>query len=68
MFGLKSFHGFVILVGRIEPIARLAFYLVKKWDKILTKTISKKENSKIIQKTSKCSNRNTQKEANNIIS
>ena len=33
LFGLKGFYGFVILVGRIEPIACLVFYLViKMWE------------------------------------
>ena len=32
-FGLKSFHGFFILVGRIEPTTWLVFYLViKMWE------------------------------------
>ena len=32
---LKSFHRFVVLVGRIEPIAYLVFYLViKTWENL----------------------------------
>ena len=33
LFGLKSLNAFIILVGRIEPIACLVFYLViKMWE------------------------------------
>ena len=39
LFGLKSFHEFVILDGRIEPIACLVFYLVIKMrEKLFKKT------------------------------
>ena len=37
LFGLKSFHRFIILVGSIEPIACLVFYLVIKMCKNLYK-------------------------------
>ena len=53
LFGLKSFLGFVILGGRIEPIACLLFYLAIKCGKIFKKTL-KMENSSKIQKTYKC--------------
>ena len=37
LFGLKSVHGFVILGGRMKPIACLVFYLVIKSGKVFTK-------------------------------
>ena len=38
LFGLKNFYGFVILVGKIEPIASLVFYLViKMWENLFEK-------------------------------
>ena len=38
LFGLKNFYEFVILVGRIEPIACLVFYLViKMWENLFEK-------------------------------
>ena len=72
LFGFKSFHEFFMVGGRIEPIACIVFYLVfshKNDGKPLQKTISKMANgSKNIQKTSKCSTENTQKETNIILS
>ena len=63
LFGLKSFHGYVILVGRIKPIACLVFYLVvKMWETRKTRKTVKT----LKKKTKKCSNRNTQKEENVI--
>ena len=42
LFGLKSFHGFVILGGRIERIDCLVFYLViKMWENLYKKTYQK---------------------------
>ena len=39
LFGLKSSHGFVILCGRIEPIARFVFYLViNMWENLYKKS------------------------------
>ena len=44
LFGLKSFHEFVILDGRIEPIACLVFYLViKMWEKLFKKTYQRQQ-------------------------
>ena len=38
LFGLKSFHGFLILSGRIESIACLAYYLITKmWENFYKK-------------------------------
>ena len=59
-FGLKLFHGFVILGGKMEPIACLVFYLVIKMLENLSKkpyrawqTIPNMANSsKNIKKTS----------------
>ena len=53
LFGLKSFHGFVILGERIEPITCLPFYLVIKMrENLYKKNISNMANSsKNIQKT-----------------
>ena len=68
--GLKSLHEFVTLGGRMVPIAFLAFYLaIKLWEVLLWKIFTKKSmsnmanSSKNIQKTSKCSNVDTQKES-----
>ena len=39
LFTLKSFHGFVVLGGGIEPIACLVFYLViNMWENVYKKT------------------------------
>ena len=66
LFGLKSFHGFVILVGRIEPLACLVLCLVMKmWQNIYKKPYQTWKTVNI-QKTSKFSNTNTKKERNTI--
>ena len=64
---LKSVHEFVTLGGRMVPIA---FYLaIKLWEVLLWKIFRKKtisnisNSSKNIQKTSKCSNVDPQKES-----
>ena len=56
LFHLKSFHGFFILHGRIEPIAGLLFYLIiKMWRNLYMKAISNMANSnKTLKKISKC--------------
>ena len=42
LFGLKSFYGFVILDGRTESIACLAFYLfIKMWENLYKKLYQK---------------------------
>ena len=42
-FGLKSFHGFVILDGTMESLAYLEFYLViKMWEAPVWKIFTKK--------------------------
>ena len=62
-FGLKIFNGLAILGGRIER----NFFGHKNVGKSVRKTILKMANSsKNIQKTLKCSNGNTPKEANII--
>ena len=67
LFGLKSFHGFVIFVWRTEPIDCLVFYLVlKMWGNLYKKPYQTWKTVKTFKKTSKCSNRNTQKEKNII--
>ena len=67
LLGLTSFHGFVILVRRIEPIACLVFHLViKMWENPYKKAYQTWKTIKtFIQKKSKC-NKNSQKEANII--
>ena len=67
-FGFESFYGFVIADWTIEPIACLVFYLfIKMWGKRYKKIISKTtKSSKNIEKTSRCHNGNTKKEANII--
>ena len=60
VFGLKYFHGFVVLGGRIGRIAGLVFCLViKMWKNLYKKSYQ------TWQKTPKCSNR-TQKKRNII--
>ena len=59
LFGLKSFHGFAILGGKIEPIACLCFVWSKKSGKIFQKAISNMESSSK-KKTLKWSNDNRQ--------
>ena len=40
LFGLKSFYGFVILGGKMEPIVSLVFYFaIKKWKSVTKKHI-----------------------------
>ena len=40
LFGLKSFYGFVILGGKIEPIVSLVFYFaIKNWKSFTKKHI-----------------------------
>ena len=66
LFGLKSFHGF-IFVWRTEPSDCLVFYLVIKiWENLYKKPYQTWKTVKTFKKTSKCSNRNTQKEKNII--
>ena len=66
---LKSVHEFVTLGGRMVSIAFFAFCLaIKLWEVLLWKIFTKKtmsnmaNSSKNIQKTSKCSNVDPQKE------
>ena len=42
LFGFKSFHEFVVLGGRIRPIACLEFLVIKKWGNFYKKTISRR--------------------------
>ena len=56
VFGLKCFHGFVVLGGRIGRISCLVFCLViKMWKNLYEKSYQ------TWQKTSKCSNRTQKK-------
>ena len=68
--GLKNFHGFVTLGERMVRIAFIhflwpwncgKFYFVKSLQKSISDMTSSSKNS---QKTSKCSNGETQKESN----
>ena len=67
LLGLKSFHGFVILVGRREPIACFEFYLViKMWENPYKKSYQKRKKTKRFE-THQTQNRNTQEETNIIL-
>ena len=69
LFGLKRFHAFVILGGRIEHIACLVFYLViKMWEDLYKKPYQNWQTAvKTFKETSKCFNGNTQKEENIVL-
>ena len=54
LFGLKSFHGFVILAEKIEPTAFIVFYFaIKMQENCYKKPNSSKNSSKNIKKTIK---------------
>ena len=54
LFGLKSLHRYVILVGRIKPIACLVFYLVvKMWENPYKKPCQTRKTVKTLKKKQK---------------